>query len=223
MLLSDEGKVLALTFWENEEAAEAGIAGTRSFYAEQVNKFVTLYRSPPGREMYDVVRRRRAGHHDRLKGGAAMTRLFGIPMGSLEVVLVAMLFVALAMVGVAGAARNRVFFRLGVRNVRRRPGRSALIVVGLMLGTAIIAAALATGDTMTRTVRSSAVSALGQTDELVAAKGATPDLAVQSGSATGVRYFPLGRLRADPRGSCRRRRWSTALLPRSSSRSRPRT
>jgi MFS family permease len=71
------------------------------------------------------------------------------------------------------ALRNRVFLRLGVRNVRRRPGRSALIVVGLMLGTAVIAAALATGDTMTRTVRSSAVSALGQTDELVAAKGAT--------------------------------------------------
>lgn len=55
VLLSDEGKVLALTFWESEEAAEAGIAGSRSFYAEQVGKFVTLYRSPPGREMYDVV------------------------------------------------------------------------------------------------------------------------------------------------------------------------
>lgn len=55
VLLSEEGKVLALTFWESEEAADAGIAGSRSFYAEQVGKFVTLYRSPPGREMYDVV------------------------------------------------------------------------------------------------------------------------------------------------------------------------
>jgi heme-degrading monooxygenase HmoA len=55
VLLSGEGKVLALTFWESEEAADAGIAGGRSFYAEQVDKFVTLYRSPPGREMYDVV------------------------------------------------------------------------------------------------------------------------------------------------------------------------
>ena len=55
VLLSDEGKVLALTFWETEEAAEAGLHGTRSFYAEQIEKFVTLYRSPPGREMYDVV------------------------------------------------------------------------------------------------------------------------------------------------------------------------
>jgi len=55
VLLSGEGKVLVLTFWDSEEAADAGIAGGRSFYAEQVGKFVTLYRSPPGREMYDVV------------------------------------------------------------------------------------------------------------------------------------------------------------------------
>lgn len=55
VLLSDEGKVLALTFWDSEEAAEAGLRGTRSFYEEQIEKFVTLYRSPPGREMYDVV------------------------------------------------------------------------------------------------------------------------------------------------------------------------
>ena len=118
-----------------------------------------------------------------------MNELFGIPMGALEVVLIVMLAVALLTVAVL-AARNRIFFRLGVRNVRRRPGRSALIVVGLMLGTAIIAAALATGDTMTRTIRSSAVTALGQTDEMVAAKGATPNLVVESGAATGVRYFP---------------------------------
>lgn len=55
VLLSEEGKVLALTFWGSEEAAEAGLRGTRSFYAEQIEKFVTLYRSQPGREMYDVV------------------------------------------------------------------------------------------------------------------------------------------------------------------------
>jgi heme-degrading monooxygenase HmoA len=55
VLLSPEGKVLAITFWESEDAAEAGIAGGRSFYAQQIEKFVTLYRSPPGREHYEVV------------------------------------------------------------------------------------------------------------------------------------------------------------------------
>lgn len=124
-----------------------------------------------------------------------MNRLFGIPMGPLELVLVSLLAMALALVAALGV-RNRVFFRLGIRNARRRPGRSALIVVGLMLGTAIITAALATGDTMARTVRSSAVSTLGQTDELVSARGATPMLEVSTGSATGVRYFPEADLAA---------------------------
>ena len=55
VLVSHQGQALALTFWRDEEAADAGIAGGRSFYAEQVEKFVTIYRSPPGRETYDVV------------------------------------------------------------------------------------------------------------------------------------------------------------------------
>jgi heme-degrading monooxygenase HmoA len=55
VLLSPEGQALVLTFWETEEAAEAGVAGARSFYDEQVEKFVTVYKAPPGREMYDVV------------------------------------------------------------------------------------------------------------------------------------------------------------------------
>src|SRR5439155_14609625 len=117
-----------------------------------------------------------------------MTKLFGVPVGSLAVILLIVLAATLAAIGVL-ALRNRVFFRLGVRNVRRRPARSALIVVGLMLGTAIITAALATGDTMSHTIRSEAVSALGQTDEVVAAKGVGASLSTGSDS-TGARYFP---------------------------------
>jgi heme-degrading monooxygenase HmoA len=55
VLLSDEGKALVLTFWEDDEAVDAGLAGGRSFYTEQVEKFVTIYRSPPGRETYRVA------------------------------------------------------------------------------------------------------------------------------------------------------------------------
>jgi hypothetical protein len=55
VLVSPQGQALALTFWQDEEGADAGLAGGRSFYAEQVEKFVTIYRSPPGRETYDVV------------------------------------------------------------------------------------------------------------------------------------------------------------------------
>jgi hypothetical protein len=52
VLLSPEGKALAITFWATDADAEAG---ARGFYAEQVEKFVTVFRSPPGREEYDVV------------------------------------------------------------------------------------------------------------------------------------------------------------------------
>jgi putative ABC transport system permease protein len=117
-----------------------------------------------------------------------MTKLFGIPVGDLLLGLVIAVVVALAAVGLL-AVRNRVLFRLGVRNVRRRRGRSALIVVGLMLGTTIIAAALTTGDTMSHTIRATAVRQIGETDEIVAAKGAAEDIPGELGQATGTGYF----------------------------------
>ena len=117
-----------------------------------------------------------------------MSKLFGIPVGTLAFVLVALLALALVLVA-AAAVRNRVFVRLGLRSAQRRRGRSALIVAGLMLGTVIIGAALATGDTMSQTIRSTALGALGQADEVVAAKGISSAFATSSGG-TGVRYFP---------------------------------
>ena len=117
-----------------------------------------------------------------------MDKLFGIPMTSLVVVLGGAFALVLGTVVVL-AARNRVFFRLAIRNVERRRGRSALVVVGLMLGTAIIAAALATGDTMSRTIRTVAVASLGNTDEVVSVAGAEVDWGQETGPATGVEYF----------------------------------
>jgi heme-degrading monooxygenase HmoA len=52
VLTTPEGKALVVTFWRDEDAAEAGLASGR--YAQQVQKFVTLFRSPPGRETYEV-------------------------------------------------------------------------------------------------------------------------------------------------------------------------
>jgi heme-degrading monooxygenase HmoA len=52
-LTTPEGKALVMTFWRDEEAAEAGMTG--GFYGEQVEKFVTVFKAPPGREMYDVA------------------------------------------------------------------------------------------------------------------------------------------------------------------------
>ena len=118
-----------------------------------------------------------------------MNELFGMPMETLLVVLAVMIAAAGGILGLL-ALRHRVLLKLGVRNVGRRRARSALIVVGLMLGTTIIAAALVTGDTMNHTIRSTAVSAFGETDEVVSAKGAVEDIAGELGQASGTRYFP---------------------------------
>ena len=53
VLATQEGKAMVMTFWEDEEASAAGVDS--GFYAEQVEKFVTFFRAPPGREAYEVV------------------------------------------------------------------------------------------------------------------------------------------------------------------------
>jgi putative ABC transport system permease protein len=58
-----------------------------------------------------------------------------------------------------------------------------------MLGTTIVAAALTTGDTMSHTIRSAAISQLGATDEIVSAEGATADVPGELGDATGIGYL----------------------------------
>jgi putative ABC transport system permease protein len=117
-----------------------------------------------------------------------VNELFGIPVGPLAAVLVGLLVLALVAVA-AVALRQPVLVRLGLRNARRRPGRAGLIVAGLMLGTAIVAAALGTGDTMGQTIRSTALTALGSADEVVGARGISSSFATQTGG-TGARYFP---------------------------------
>ena len=88
-----------------------------------------------------------------------MKELFGIPMDTLAVVLAVLLACIAGSLGIL-ALRNRVLLKLGVRNLGRRRARSALIVVGLMLGTTIIATALATGDTMSHSIRATATRQL---------------------------------------------------------------
>ncbi len=48
-----EGMGLVMSLWANEEAATAGL--TSGYYEQQLAKFVTLFRVPPGREHYEVV------------------------------------------------------------------------------------------------------------------------------------------------------------------------
>jgi len=55
VLLSEDGKMLILSFWDSNEAARA--TRVSGFYQEQVDKFSDLivYRHAPGREAYEVM------------------------------------------------------------------------------------------------------------------------------------------------------------------------
>jgi heme-degrading monooxygenase HmoA len=53
VLVNPLGRGLVLTLWESEQHAAAGLRS--GFYAAQVEQFVSLFRSPPGREGYEVV------------------------------------------------------------------------------------------------------------------------------------------------------------------------
>jgi putative ABC transport system permease protein len=114
-----------------------------------------------------------------------MNEVFGIPSGALAVGTAVALAATLVVVAVL-AVRNPVFVKLGLRNLPRRRSRTILIVVGLMLGTTIIAAALATGDTMTHTVRSQVVTSLGNVDEMISAQSVSVDNPTAQGGRTAT-------------------------------------
>ncbi len=98
--------------------------------------------------------------------GWTVNEIFGVSMTTIMLALLALL--ALCLLSVAWVAwRRPVVFKLGVRNIPRRRAQTTLIVVGLMLSTLIIAAALGTGDTIDYSATSETYRQLGEVDELV--------------------------------------------------------
>ncbi len=95
-----------------------------------------------------------------------METIFGIPMTAFMIVLLILLGLCLLAVGWV-AWRRPVIFKLGVRNIPRRRAQTSLIVVGLMLSTLIVSAALGTGDTLDYSITAAAYDILGNVDEVV--------------------------------------------------------
>ncbi|HLF70592.1 MAG TPA: FtsX-like permease family protein [Dehalococcoidia bacterium] len=115
-----------------------------------------------------------------------MNELFGLPMNTL------MWFFCISLVLIVAwsillAVRQPVLFRISARNIPRRFGRSMLIVLGLTLATTIIAAALATGDTVTHTARIDVLKSLGNMDEIISSREES-DVEV-TGEAAELPYF----------------------------------
>ncbi len=95
-----------------------------------------------------------------------MEELFGLSMNWIMVGLLAILLPALTVIAFMGW-RNRVMLKIGLRNIPRRRAQTALIIVGIMISTLIMAAAFGTGDTINFSIRAQAVDALGPIDEIV--------------------------------------------------------
>lgn len=55
LLLTDDGRALAISLWTTEEAADAGTVDSRPLYESQIEKFTAIYRASPGRETYRVA------------------------------------------------------------------------------------------------------------------------------------------------------------------------
>jgi ABC-type lipoprotein release transport system permease subunit len=82
-------------------------------------------------------------------------------VASLIIIIVTVLAIAIL------AARSPLLFRMAVRNIAKRRKASVLAICGLLVSSAIIAGALAVGDSMENAVVQSAIANLGEVDEVV--------------------------------------------------------
>ncbi len=112
--------------------------------------------------------------------------MFGIPMNSIMIALLILFAVCLS-AGLWVLLRQRVIFKMGMRNVPRRPAQTALIVIGLMLSTLIMSAALTTGDTLNNTITGAVYDLMGHTDELVVLSAGNQS---SNNTQVGATYFP---------------------------------
>ncbi len=107
-----------------------------------------------------------------------MNEIFGISMTSIVIVLLSML--ALCLLTVAWVALRRpVIFKMGMRNIPRRQAQTVLIVVGLMLSTMIMSAALGTGDTIDYSMTNDVYDTFGHVDtQVIASQSVDPGIGV---------------------------------------------
>ena len=63
--------------------------------------------------------------------------------------------------------RDKIIFKLGARNIFKRKGYAAIIILGLMVGTGVISSSLVIGDTMTNMIESEILKSYYTTDEII--------------------------------------------------------
>ena len=96
----------------------------------------------------------------------AFTSIFGSSLLALEIYgVIVLLILTLGMM-----ARDKVTVRMSLRNFTRRKTSMALVIAGLMIGTAMISGSLVTGDTLTNLFTRGAYNGYGYADEVVYAQ-----------------------------------------------------
>ena len=101
-----------------------------------------------------------------------MDNIFGLSMTTILIVTLSIMALCLLTTAII-ALRNRVIFKMAIRNIPRRKAQTILIMVGLMLSTLIIAASLTTGDTIDYSIKRSTYEGLANVDETIAYVGNT--------------------------------------------------
>jgi putative ABC transport system permease protein len=81
--------------------------------------------------------------------------------------------VVLLLISLGMMLRDRLVFRMALRNLSRRKTNMALVIAGLMIGTAMISGSLVTGDTLTELFTRGAYFGYGHADEVVYARNST--------------------------------------------------
>jgi heme-degrading monooxygenase HmoA len=61
VLTTSTGNALLMSLWDTAEHADA--EGDHHFYADELGRYATLFRSPPGRDEYEVVLVDQPTHH----------------------------------------------------------------------------------------------------------------------------------------------------------------
>ena len=101
-----------------------------------------------------------------------MDNIFGLSMTTILIVTLSIMALCLLTTAII-ALRNRVIFKMALRNIPRRKAQTVLIMVGLMLSTLIIAASLTTGDTIDYSIKRASYEGLAEVDESIAFVGNT--------------------------------------------------
>jgi len=102
--------------------------------------------------------------------------IFGGSLTNLELYGVAVLLLIMA----GMMARDRITVKMSFRNFTRRRTNMAIVIAGLMIGTAMISGSLVTGDTLTNLFTRGAYNGYGYADEVVF-----------SPTTTGFQFFPI--------------------------------